>query len=206
MNSPFVQTAGLLLQIPWSWPQGCAQVQVLPLAWAARARAARGQLQCAWATCQAAAKWKREGMGFAIPAHPPRAAPKPSVPHSELVYLTTYLPQWGFLSAREKPQHLSEALERGCIASSGATADKVWHHAKKQQQISVQGGRFSSTQRHRHAPCSGRWRGLSAPKAGASAQPDIPTEHLLPSRHSPRGTFPGVGQPPAPCPPQLLCP
>lgn len=44
--------------------------------------------------------------------------------------VSNHLPRRGSLSAWEKPQHLSRALERGFITSSGARADKVRRHAK----------------------------------------------------------------------------
>lgn len=124
--------------------------------------------------------------------------------------VSNHLPHRGFLSAWEKPQQLSRVPARGFITSSGARADKVRRHAKNQEQISVQRGWSSSTQRHHHAPSLWPDGGLSAPKVDAGTQPDIPA---APSTHCLHATLQGWdaargGQPPRPCPPQLLwlCP
>lgn len=114
LNSPFMQTARLLLQIPCPRPQGCAQVHQLPPAPAVGARAGRGQLQFAQAICQAAAKWNWEGTGFAISAPPPRAALKPGMAHGEQAYLTTS--HIGASSAPGRSHNISPEWWRGDLS------------------------------------------------------------------------------------------
>lgn len=201
LNSPFVQTARLLLQIPW--PRGCTLVRALAIGSGGQSKSWKRLAAARTGNLSSGSKMEVGRNGLHNPSSPSSSSPKARRAPQQ-AGVSNHLPRRGFLGAWEKPQHLSRVLERGFIASSGARADKLRCHAKKtQQQISVQRGWFSSTQRHRHAPSLVPCRGLSAPKADPGTQPEIPPEHPPPSRHSrccPWGTATTTLPTPAPLP------
>lgn len=107
------------------------------------------------------------------------SSPKAGVPGSEQAYLTTSHHWPSLVPARSR--NISPQCWRGDLSLCWVPADKVRRHAKTQQQVSVQRGRFSSTQRRRHVPSLGPGGGSSAPQINTNIQHSFRVPAALPA-------------------------